>query len=343
MAETHYQDLSDPDRRDALEVVERASVHKAYLLEKDIWVVAVLDVLFDAPFAEHLIFKGGTSLSKVWRAIRRFSEDVDITYDIRAFAPDLVAGAGEEALPPTRSQQKRWTRAIRARLAEWVRSEALPFVREALARAGFVAQVRADRDRLFIDYEPLFEETDFVRPEVKVEFGARSTGEPHKTQPVSCDAAPHLPDLIFPKTHPRTMLAERTFWEKATAVHVYCRQQRRRGERLSRHWHDLARLDEAGFAASALTDRELGLSVARHKAMFFSEIDAHGQRIDYEAAVSGGLQLVPSGVTYAVLADDYARMLADGMLLDEHESFDALMKRCAAIEARANASQMEKE
>ncbi|MCY3815661.1 MAG: nucleotidyl transferase AbiEii/AbiGii toxin family protein, partial [Gammaproteobacteria bacterium] len=143
MAEARYQDLSNAERRDALEVVESASVHKAHLLEKDIWVVAALKVLFDAPFAEHLTFKGGTSLSKVWRAIRRFSEDVDITYDIRAFAPDLVAGSRDEALPPTRSQQKRWTRAIRARLVEWVRSEALPIVRDAFARAGFVVQVRA--------------------------------------------------------------------------------------------------------------------------------------------------------------------------------------------------------
>ena len=133
------------------------------------------------------------------------------------------------------------------------------------------------------------------------------------------------------------MLAERTFWEKATAIHVYCRQERRRGERLSRHWHDLARLDEAGIAASALADRELALSVARHKAMFFSENDAHGQRIDYEAAVSGGLQLVPSGTSHAVLADDYAKMRADGILLEENKPFNALMERCTAMEARANA------
>ena len=340
MAEARYQDLTDADRRDVLEVVERASVHKAHLLEKDIWVVAALSALFGAPFGDYLTFKGGTSLSKVWRAIRRFSEDVDVTYDIRAFAPDLVTDSGEEALPPTRSQEKRWTRAIRARLAAWVSSEALLIVEEALARASFAGRVRADRDRLFIGYEPLFEETDFVRPEVKLEFGARSTGEPNASKTVICDAAPHFPGLVFPEAHTSVMLAERTFWEKATAVHVYCRQQRRRGERLSRHWHDLARLDEAGIAANALADRKLGLAVARHKAMFFSENDAVGQRIDYEAAVSGGLQLVPYGAAHGVLANDYARMRADGMLLDESEPFDALMERCAAIETRANAPQI---
>ncbi len=338
MAETRYQDLSVDDRRDALEVAERTDNHKAHLLEKDIWVVATLDALFDSPFARHLTFKGGTSLSKVWRVIRRFSEDVDITYDIRAFAPDLVSGAGDEALPPTRSQEKRWSRAIRARLAEWVREQACPLVEDGLARAGFGAAVRVEGDRLYIAYEPLFGESGLVRPEVMVEFGARSTGEPHETRPVVCDAAARLPDLAFPEARSIVMLAERTFWEKATAIHVFCRQERRRGERLSRHWHDLARLDEAGVAANALADRSLALSVARHKAMFFSENDATGTRIDYETAVSGDLQLVPAGTARAVLADDYARMLADGMLLDDTEPFDALMERCAAIETCANAA-----
>lgn len=336
MAEVRFQDLSVADRRDALEVAGRTGSHKAHLLEKDIWVVAALDVLFEAPFAEHLTFKGGTSLSKVWRAISRFSEDLDVTYDIRAFAPDLVADAGGEALPPTRSQEKRWTRAIRTRLTEWVRDQALPIVEEALAQAGFAADVRADADCLYIQYEPLFQETGFVRPEVSIEFGARSTGEPHVIHPVVCDAAANLPELAFPEARPTVMIAERTFWEKATAIHVCCRQQRRRGERLSRHWHDLVRLDDAGIASSALADRELARSVARHKAMFFRENDVHGAQIDYLGAVSGGLQLVPTDTAHPVLANDYARMLADGMLLHDSESFDALMQRCAAMEARAN-------
>ncbi len=338
MPDAPFQNLSAEDRRYALRVAQDASRRRAFLLEKDIWVVATLDVLFDARFAKHLTFKGGTSLSKVWRAIRRFSEDVDITYDIRAFAPDLVIDAGDEALPPSRSQQKRWTREIRARLDRWVRDQALPTVKKGLARTGFAADLRADGDRLFVRYKPLFEETEFVRPEVKVEFGARYAGEPHASRPVVCDAAAFLPDLDFPETCPRTMLAERTFWEKATAIHVSCRQQRRRGERLSRHWHDLARLDRTGTATRALADRTLALSVARHKSMFFSENDDRGEPIDYKAAVSGGLQLVPTGAALSELADDYARMLADRMLLDEDEPFDALMERCGDIELRANRS-----
>ena len=336
MAETPFHLLPAGDRRDALRVAQEKGAYRAFLLEKDVWVVATLHALYDAPFGGALVFKGGTSLSKAYGAIQRFSEDVDITYDIRAFAPDLVAGAGEEALPPTRSQERRWTRAIRARLAEWVREEARPIVERSLAEAGFSARLRAEAEDLYVSYDPLFEDYAFVRPEVKVEFGARSTGEPRTVRRVACDAAGFLPELLFPEAGPSVMLAERTFWEKATAVHVYCRQERRRGERLSRHWHDLVRLDDAGVADPALADRALALSVARHKAMFFPEKDSAGDRIDYEAAVSGGLQLVPTGSALEALADDYARMVADGMLLATDESFERLTARCAGVEARAN-------
>ncbi len=336
MAETPYRSLSADDQRNALRVAEASSPHRAFLLEKDIWVVATLHALFDAPFGRDLAFKGGTSLSKAYGAIRRFSEDVDITYDIRAFAPDLVANAGAEALPPTRSQERRWTKAIRARLHDWVLDQAAPSVEAHLRRAGFEPRVTAEAERLRIAYEPLFDRYAFVRPEVTVEFGARSTGKPRVARPVECDAAPFLPDLLFPQARPFVMLAERTFWEKATAIHVFCLQEKKRGERLSRHWHDLARLDDAGVAAQALADRAVARSVARHKSVFFREKDTAGNDIDYHSAVGGGLQLIPSGTARDALADDYARMLADGMLLDVNEPFERLMEHCAEIEVRAN-------
>ena len=336
MAEAPYHSLTAEDGRYALRLAQARSGRAAHLLEKDIWVVEVLDALFSASFGPELVFKGGTSLAKAYAAVRRFSEDVDITRDIRAIAPDLVSGAGADALPPTRSQERRWTRMIRERLTTWVREQAVPEIAEQLARAGLKVRVRAERDSLHVAYEPLFDRYGFVQPEVLVEFGARSTGEPHRQRRVVCDAAAYLPAVSFPTARPSVMLAERTFWEKATAMHVFCRQQRRRGQRQSRHWHDLVRLDDAGIAARALADRDLARSVARHKAMFFAENDAAGNRIDYEAAVSGDLRLAPDGAARAALADDYDRMLADGMLLDDEAPFDEIMTRCVKIESWAN-------
>lgn len=335
MPKAWFPSLSANDRQYALRVAAPRCGRRPYLLEKDIWVVQALSILFSAPFANDLVFKGGTSLSKAYDIIQRFSEDIDITYDIRAFAPDFVADS-EEPLPPTRSQEKRWTRAIRARLAEWTREYALPAVQEGLARSRCTAEVRADADRIYIGYTPLFDGYGFVKPEVKLEFGARSTGEPRKRRPVVCDASFHLPDLAFPAASPPVMLAERTFWEKATAMHVFCKRERGRGDRLSRHWHDLVRLDDAGYAETALVDRKLARTVALHKSVFFREKDASGSWINYQEAVTGGLQLVPTGAAHGVLADDYGRMLRDGMLAGDGETFEDVMGRCADIEARAN-------
>ena len=264
------------------------------------------------------------------------SEDLDITYDIRAIAPDLLTDGDDEAIPATRSQERRWTREIRRRLPNWVAGQALPSVETNLAEAGLSAELRAEGEHVFVAYEPLFDNYGFVRPEVLVEFGARSIGEPREERLCECDAASYVPDVAFPSAHPFVMLAERTFWEKATAVHVYCQQERSRGERLSRHWYDLVRLDDMGYAEKALADRDLALSVARHKSMFFREKNTAGNWVDYEAAVSGGLQLVPEGLAYQVLSRDYDRMLTDGMLLDDEERFADLMERCADIERRAN-------
>lgn len=329
--------LSAEDRREALSVAADRSGRPAHLLEKDAWVVWALATLYGSPLGEHLVFKGGTSLSKAYGVIRRFSEDVDLTYDIRALAPDLVGDNGE-ALPKTRSEEKRWTSAVRERLPEWVAGAVQPVIAEALASGPLSAAIRVDGEKLFIDYEATTTGSGYVAPSVMLEFGARSTGEPASPRDVTCDAAGLVDGVAFPTARPRVMHAERTFWEKATAIHVFCLQERLRGDRFARHWHDVVRLDEAGLATAAFADRELANAVARHKAMFFAEKAADRSQIDYAAAVNGGLQLVPAGDGAKALSEDYARMVDDGLLLEEAEPFDALMERCGDIAARANSA-----
>ena len=336
MPEPSFWSQPATSRQFALTAAQVESGRRAHFLEKDIWIVEVLRILFNATFAPDLVFKGGTSLSKAWRAIDRFSEDVDITYDIRAIAPDLVGEAGPEALPPTRSQEQKWTKAIRSRLSGWVRDEAEAVLKAGISRLGLEAETSVVGDRVVLDYKALFEGYGPLIPNVIVEFGARSTGEPHVVRPVLCDAARLLPQLSFPEARPAVMLAERTFWEKATAMHVFCKRERGRGDRLTRHWYDLVRLDRTGFAEKALADRALASSVARHKAIFFREKDTAGNWISYENAVSGGLQLVPSGAALEALAEDYRSMMRSGLLPEDAEPFEELMDACADLERRAN-------
>ena len=136
---------------------------------------------------------------------------------------------------------------------------------------------------LFVVYDPLFEEYGFVRPEVLVEFGARSTGEPHGRRHVVCDAAARLPEISFPAPHVRPSCWPSVLGEGDGHARILPAGT---PPGRSRHWHDVVRLDDAGIAGLALADRALARSVARHKAMFFAEKDTTGAWIDYEAAVS---------------------------------------------------------
>lgn len=328
--------LSAKNRREALEVAAASLGRPPHLLEKDVWVVWALQTLFSAPFCDHLVFKGGTSLSKGYGLIRRFSEDVDLTYDIRALAPDL-AGDDEEPLPQNRSQEKKWTAEIRARLPHWIEQQVRPSIQTQLDAESIPLRLEHQVDKLFLHYKPVTTLRAYVKPAVLLEFGARSTGEPSESRLVVCDTAAALSGLTFPEATVRVMRAERTFWEKATAMHVYCRRGRYRGgERFARHWHDVARLHEAGIVANAAANHALAEAVAHHKGAFFAEKDEKGEWIDYLAAVNGGLQLVPSGEAWTALAIDYALMVEEGLLLDAAESFDTLMARIKTVEVEAN-------
>jgi hypothetical protein len=208
----------------------------------------------------------------------------------------------------------------------------------ALHDQNLSARATAKGEKMFIEYEPVTRGTGYAAPAVQLEFGARSTGEPSETRKIGCDAQAQLPSLGFPAAIVRAMRPERTFWEKATAIHVFCAQGEFRGaDRFARHWHDISRLDDAGYADRALADRRLARAVAEHKSAFFREKGRDDGEVDYLAAVSGRLDLVPQGRALDKLAEDYERMLQDGLLLDDAEPFNNLLDRCQAIQAKANA------
>ena len=197
MAESWFS-LSREDQVEALEFAAARTGRPAHLLEKDIWVVWVLSAIYESDLASKLTFKGGTSLSKVYRIIDRFSEDVDLTYDIRKLAADLLK-----------------------------QGNPIPVIAAALAKDGLDASLTLagkDRDKLTLSYPAVKTGTGYSAPTIQLEFGARATGEPHHVQPVVCDIAPEIEGVTFPVAHPLVMAAERTFWEKATAAHVYCLQ-----------------------------------------------------------------------------------------------------------------------
>jgi len=219
----HYFALSKEDQGEVLEQVRAKTGRPTHLLEKDVWVVWTLGALFKSPLAADLTFKGGTSLSKVYKIIDRFSEDIDLTYDIRKLIADLTGG--EEFLPANRSQASKWTKAVRDRLPGWIATQVQPLLEAALEREQLAATLEIggpEHDKLQLRYPAIKQGSGYVSPFVTLEFGGRSTGEPHQVLPVTCDMAGHVDGVTFPVASPQVMSVARTFWEKATATHVYC-------------------------------------------------------------------------------------------------------------------------
>ena len=336
MPESWFE-LSSADQSEALEVAAGRSGRPAHLLEKDIWVVWALSAIYDSPLGDSLTFKGGTSLSKVYKVIDRFSEDIDLTYDIRELVSDILRDGNP--IPASASQEKKITSAVRSRLPQWIEQTVQPVIEQALAASGLQAALSLagkDNDKLIIAYPATKKGTGYAAATIQLEFGARATGEPHQRHHVACDIAPLIDGVTFPTAQPLVMAAERTFWEKATAAHVYCLQGRLRGDRYSRHWYDLAALAKTTHFASAASDHELARQVAEHKSMFFAEKDVDGGKVDYFQATSGDLRLIPQGPSLGALAKDYAAMLEDGLLAFEQPTFETVMASCAAIQDEIN-------
>lgn len=329
--------LTRNDQREVLEQARAKIGRPAHLLEKDVWVVWALSALFDSPLAADLTFKGGTSLSKAYGIIDRFSEDIDLTCDIRKLIGDLTGD--EEFLPASRSQASKWSKAVRDRLPDWIAGTVRPVLEAALARDKLKAKLEIEgeaKDKLLLSYPPINVGTGYVQPVINLEFGGRATGEPHSVMRVACDMEGNVEGVTFPIASPVVMSVGRTFWEKATAAHVYCAQGRIRGERYARHWHDLAAIARSEHFDAIMADHTVAQAVADHKAYFFSERNLAGEVIDYSAAANGQLQIVPEGDARVALADDYARMVADDVMVGDALPFDDLMKACALIATRAN-------
>jgi len=218
MSESWFE-LSLADQSEALEVAAARSGRPAHLLEKDIWVVWALSAIYASSLGDTLTFKGGTSLSKAYKVIDRFSEDIDLTYDIRELVPDLLRDGNP--IPTSASQEKKVTSAVRSRLPQWIEQTVRPVIEQALVASGLQAElVLAGKasDKLIISYPAFKNGTGYAAAAIQLEFGARSTGEPHQRHHVVCDIAPFIDGVSFPTAQPLVMAAQRTFWEKATAA-----------------------------------------------------------------------------------------------------------------------------
>jgi hypothetical protein len=311
-------------------------------VEKDFWVCWTLDALFNGLPAggPRLLFKGGTSLSKAFGLISRFSEDIDIT----VFRDDLGQGV-EVADLDGLSGKKRRARldAIRDACQSYIAGPLTSQFTEVAAAAipGGRFRLAADPDdkdgQTLLFWYPTVTATggDYIRAAVKIEAGAKSALDPHIAATVTPYVAADLLDLDLAVRNVTTVQPERTFWDKVIILHGlrqwYDRRQELRhgGQRVSRHYYDIHRLAQAEGAPVWQVDHGLAADCATHAKLFFGSPD-----LGLESAAAGTFTLTPDAAMHDALGRDYAAM--SGMIFGDIPPLDTVLASVAALQDAIN-------
>ena len=259
----------EKDRRDLFRATaQRMRVHEA-IVEKDFWVSRILDDLFhDSPWKDGLAFKGGTSLSKAYGAIERFSEDIDLILDWQ------LLGYGQQEPWEERSatRQDAFGKDSNQRTTNFLASVFAPEIRVSLAdRVGATMEVEAKGQEVLIQYPAAFS-LAAIQPQVRLEIGPMAAWIPNEPRMVRPYAAEQFPDQFNKgETSVRTIVAERTFWEKATILHQEAHRgaEKKQPPRYSRHYYDLFRLCRLPIRARALETFDLLRDVVQFKMRFY--------------------------------------------------------------------------
>jgi len=334
----NWLDLPEEEQLNLLEAVAAEQRRLPVILEKDIWVVWVLGEVFrPGLIGPALAFKGGTSLSKAYGAIRRFSEDLDLTLDLLSMPGWTVAELGQLG----RNARDRAIASIKAEAERMVFQELQPKLQQAAETFDprlQVAQVGKRTDlQLELQYPTVLPTGNrYIQRRVLLEFGGRNAVSPHVRKTIRTYLAedPRVAQhLTLPEAQVDVLDARRTFWEKLTAVHVACRRPDRldRLRGFSRHLLDLHLLMQSDIGPAALVSSELRDEVIDLKSLLFRE-----GSVQYSDCREERADLVPAGDVLLALREDYREMEASGMFGDEHVPFTAVLATLEEIEARLN-------
>lgn len=336
-----FIDLSKEDRMDILDrVSSELKIRQREVIEKDWWVTAVLRAMFSFPYANHLSFKGGTSLSKCWHLIDRFSEDIDIAID-----REFLGFSG--TLSKTQVSDK-----LRRAACSFVRDTMQYDLAEQLYNNGIAEDkfkvnvnitpvTTTDPEVINISYDSVLsfsidgiDGNRYILPKVKVEVSGRSMSEP-----VSDIAIDSMIDQVYPKApfaEPkfmvRAVLPERTFLEKLFLLHEEFAKPKDliRVERMSRHLYDIGQMLKTPIAERAINDADLYRQVVEHRRTF---IGLRG--FDYDTLCPETLNIVPPASVIEQWKLDYENMRLH-MIYGESEPFDMLVGNLTKLNTKIN-------
>ncbi len=332
--------LDIEERKKYFEVASDKLGINSQLIDKDFWVCWILKRLFSMKdIGEHLTFKGGTSLSKVYKIIGRFSEDVDVSIE-RSYL-----GYGGDMEPEKGSSNKERKRRIEGLIGKC--KEAITDIFYPELRSLIQESLETDKNwKLELDTEdqtnpallfhfpsvsPLSKE-NYLKSVIKIEMGARSDHWPVEMAEITPYVVDAVPDAMTDRTvNVRVLSAERTFWEKATILHklYHFPEDKPLPIRMTRHYYDIYEMVQSAILERALDNIDLLTRVAEHTSTFFRSPAAK-----YDEAKPGTLKLVPKPNQIPALESDYQQM--QPMFFKESPSFESILEALKTVEDRIN-------
>ncbi len=302
----------------------------AVAIEKDWWVTVALKACFELEWASYLVFKGGTSLSKGWNLIERFSEDIDLAIDRGYF------GFNEDTI--TNSQIKKLRKASCKFISEiFLENLSAKFVEWGISNeCELFAQVDENTDKdpqtIEIQYNSVLPKNDnfYIKPKILIEISSRSLTEPSQKQPINDILSSQFRILVFANqaVNILTTLPSKTFLEKIFLLHEEFAGEAKIRDRLSRHLYDLEKLMDTEYGKNALENRELFDKIVAHRRVFNAL-----KGIDYGNHIPAKINIIPPEKAFKDWKKDYQKM-AEEMFYGDFLSFDKLIERIKELQER---------
>ncbi|MCD6175799.1 MAG: nucleotidyl transferase AbiEii/AbiGii toxin family protein [Planctomycetes bacterium] len=325
------------DRKDLFNETAARMELNPVIIEKDFWVCWMLKQLFTIKELDGmLVFKGGTSLSKCFNLIHRFSEDIDIAVDFEELGFIGMKDPRRAGLSNTRRAVL--LKEMLTACQEYIARELAPIltarIKDVLGAKDWKLLINTN-DSNIVEFEyptSIKAKLDYIRPRVILELGTHAEPVPNEDYDVMPFAAEHFPQLfIEPACSVSTVVARRTFWEKATILHAEYHRPlvKLMPLRYSRHYADVAVMSQAQVVDEALADIELLNSVTIHKDLFY-----HSGWAQYNLARPGSFYLMPRGERLSAIGRDYREMSA--MFFSEPPEFESILEQLLELEKRIN-------
>ncbi len=325
--------LPENDRIELINQMHEETNLPQVIIEKDLWVTAVLRSLFALPYAENLSFKGGTSLSKCWNLIERFSEDVDIAINREFFGFVGDTFTVKQISKNLRKSTCKFTRdTLQFDLDRQMEADGIPTTLFSITM-DITPVTTVDPEKIFIEYTSVFNSSPYIKNIVVLEIGGRSMKEPIQKVEIRSFLDNHFSRATFSEKpfEINVVVPERTFLEKICLLHEEFSKPKEhiRVERMSRHLYDLARMTDTSFADNALNDRELFESIVAHRRMFIAMKD-----FDYDTLSPTTIKIIPPESVIADWEDDYNKMQI--MIYGDHLSFSDMIEKITQLNEKIN-------